>query len=186
MADISVEEKYKKAYIDILPSPFKMEDIKIDYNDFEDIYVKNIAIDVVTKVKNSNDYTNHMPDCTLIHNDFNRIIFKAKNHKLVKCLITFMELLIKDSNKIILKYDSFKDIVNKEEYKSIIKNFINKNLIYPTNQNDIFVINHNLIYKGSLDLFLVAYHYLYLRKPDGIVDLIDNKVHLYENLNYYE
>lgn len=187
MDNITIEEKYRRAYINILPTPFKTKNIKLDYNDFEDIYTKNIAIDVVSKVKNSNDYVDCIPDCVLINVDYNKLIIESDDDDFIKCLATIPTLLIKDSNKVIIRYgENFYDIDNKELFNKVIKQCIKNKILYPTNKSDIFVVNHNMLYCGGIELFHIAYHDLYIKKPDGILNLIDNKVHLYDNLNYYE
>lgn len=141
----NTNERYIRIYKEILPTPFY-----IDNDISEDNIVSNYVI-IGNIDRNRNSNTKYVNLDTFI---INFISNNINNVELINAIINIINNIKYDSNKIILNN------INKNIINILKKNNIIRRTVY----ENVYVVNHNMIFRGDYYEFIIAYKHLY---PDS-------------------
>ena len=166
---------YTKAYIDanikeckrkidkILPSPFFHEP------EFKDI---EILKDDIKRMKVFKGFYVKTGYAQISYNCLDIIDELADNPNLIRLIKYIASNIEYDSNKIVLS-SSDKNIIKIIKAGNNLSRYINKleehNIIARTNKRSVYVVNHNMIFKGTYTTFVDDYMKIY-PNVDVIID----------------
>ena len=132
--------------------------------------------DVITKVSeekyfidNKYTYTNYI----MITNNLSNAV-KTFNNSDIKILFAIIDSIKYNSNILHITYSDLKDITNINSNDTIfnsICNLVDNNIIYRTDIQSTYVINHTMMFKGDYDAFVRIYNDMYSDvSPDDYYD----------------
>lgn len=170
-----VEERDKTPRNKILITPF--------YINSERIIDDPVGKEAV-KISLINRYKEHEPK--IIINDFVfKIISDDKFNRLSRLLLYIINNATINSNKIILDFNNndIKEISTSNiELNYLIDKLEEYNIIRRTTINNIYILNHNIIFRGDIETFVKAYTIIY--ETNNIELTIDSKVILDNTIDY--
>lgn len=173
--NFKIEERDNKLRNKILITPFYINSERIIDNAIERESVKLSLI---------NRYKENEPK--LIINDFIfKIISDDKLNRLSKLLLYIINNTTINSNKIILDFDNndIKEISTSNiELNYLIDKLEEYNIIRRSIINNIYILNHNVIFRGDIEDFIKAYTIIH--ETDNIELTIDSKVILDNTIDY--
>lgn len=122
-------------------------------------------------------YTNY----TMITNNLSNAI-KTFNNADIKVLFAIIDSINYNSNIIHISYGELKDITNINSNDTIFNslcNLIDNNIIYRTDIQSTYVINHTMMFKGDYDTFVKIYNDMYSDvSPDEYYDSITKTLYI--------
>lgn len=155
----------------IVPSPFIMDRIKIQYQTYDDI---------INKIITKEYYLNREFAC--VENYFATIIDNLSSSG-IRILCKVIGLLQLNKNYIYLPTKVL-EVLCKMDVKSIVKGInelITNRIFARTNRKAIYIINHNIIFKGDYKKFEETYNTLFgCVNINDILDNETNKVYISE------
>lgn len=122
-------------------------------------------------------YTNY----AMITNNLTNAI-KTFNNADIKVLSAIIDSINYNSNIIHISYGELKDITNINSNDTIFNslcNLIDNNIIYRTDIQSTYVINHTMMFKGDYDTFVKIYNDMYSDvSPDEYYDSITKTLYI--------
>ena len=122
-------------------------------------------------------YTNY----AMITNNLSNAI-KTFNNADIKVLFAIIDSINYNSNIIHISYGELKDITNINSNDTIFNslcNLIDNNIIYRTDIQSTYVINHTMMFKGDYDTFVKIYNDMYSDvSPDEYYDSITKTLYI--------
>lgn len=164
-----ISKTANKVSNNIIPSPFIVDRIKVQYQVFDDILNKTIVKEY---------YVNREYGC--VENYFSAISSNFSYSGLT-ILCKLIGLLQLNKNYLYLPTKVL-EVLCKLDVKSVVKGIneliINK-VLARTNRKGIYVVNHNIIFKGDYYKFEETYNKLFGKlNVEDIIDNETNKVHI--------
>lgn len=155
----------------IVPSPFIMDRIKIQYQTYDDI---------INKIITKEYYLNREFSCVEVY--FSNIIDNLSSSG-IRILCKVIGLLQLNKNYIYLPTKVL-EVLCKLNVKSVVKGvneLITNKVLARTNRKGIYVINHNIIFKGDYKKFEETYNALFgCVNINDVIDNETNKVYISE------
>lgn len=165
MTDVDIyikegEKERKDIVKKVYPSPF-----------FDEPELKTVAITkdeaaiykIITKVYNRESYVQ-------ISKQFTKVLRTIKDHgTLIELLSLIMDKIDYDTNRISLKssdLDVLEIIKKPNNFSRYIDKLEELNILARTTKRGIYVVNHNMIFKGSYPTFISRYIVIYKDKID--------------------
>ena len=166
-----IVENAKRISDNIVPSPFIMDRTKIQYQTYDDI---------INKIITKEYYLNREFAC--VENYFATIIDNLSSSG-IRILCKVIGLLQLNKNYIYLPTKVL-EVLCKMDVKSIVKGInelITNRIFARTNRKAIYIINHNIIFKGDYKKFEETYNTLFgCVNINDILDNETNKVYISE------
>lgn len=166
-----IVENAKRISDNIVPSPFIMDRTKIQYQTYDDI---------INKIITKEYYLNREFAC--IENHFSIIIDNLSSSG-IRILCKIIGLLQLNKNYIYLPTKVL-EVLCKLDVKSVVKGInelITNRVLARTNRKGIYVINHNIIFKGDYKKFEETYNALFgYVNINDVIDNETNKVYISE------
>ena len=159
---------------EVIPSPFFVEKELKDINIVE---AEASRINIIQSFYERRGYAQISTDL------LNYITNNAKSVVIVKLICYIAKTIKFNSNKIILKEnDETKKICSFIHLHRYIKELEINNIIRRTTKQSVYVVNHEMIFKGSYSDFIKVYLDIY--KEIGIMLDADGRVILDKSINY--
>lgn len=122
---------------------------------------------IVTKIYNRESYVQ-------ISNQFTKVLRKIKDYGvLIELVSLIMEKIDFDTNKIYLKSND-EDVLSIIKYSNNFSRYIDKleelDILVRTTKRGLYVVNHNMIFKGSYPTFISRYIAIYKDKVDKNIE----------------
>lgn len=166
-----IVENAKRISDNIVPSPFITDKIKIQYHTYDDI---------INKIITKEYYLNREFAC--VENHFSTIIDNLSSSG-IRILCKVIGLLQLNKNYIYLPTKVL-EVLCKMDVKSIVKGInelIINRIFARTNRKAVYIINHNIIFKGDYKKFEETYNTLFgCVNINDILDNETNKVYISE------
>jgi hypothetical protein len=173
--NFKIEERDKKLRNKILITPFYIYSERI---------IDNVVEKESIKMSLVNRYKENEPK--LIINDIVfKIISDNKFNRLSKLLLYIINNVTINSNKIILDFNNndIKEISTSDiELNYLIDKLEEYNIIRRSTINNVYIVNHNIIFRGDIEDFIKAYTIIH--KTDNIELTVDSKVILDNTIDY--
>jgi hypothetical protein len=173
--NFKIEERDKKLRNEILITPFYIYSERI---------IDNVVEKESIKMSLVNRYKENEPK--LIINDIVfKIISDNKFNRLSKLLLYIINNVTINSNKIILDFNNndIKEISTSDiELNYLIDKLEEYNIIRRSTINNVYIVNHNIIFRGDIEDFIKAYTIIH--KTDNIELTVDSKVILDNTIDY--
>lgn len=159
---------------EVIPSPFFVE------KELKDI---NIVEAEASRIKIIQSFYERRGYAQISTDLLNYITNNAKSVVIVKLICYIAKTIKFNSNKIILKEnDETKKICSFIHLHRYIKELEMNNIIRRTTKQSVYVVNHEMIFKGSYSDFIKVYLDIY--KEIGIMLDADGRVILDKSINY--
>jgi hypothetical protein len=159
---------------EVIPSPFFIEKELKDINIVE---AEAARIKIIQSFYERRGYAQISTDL------LNYITNNSKSVVIVKLICYIAKTIKFNSNKIILKEnDETKKICSFIHFHRYIKELEANNIIRRTTKQSVYVVNHEMIFKGSYSDFIKVYLDIY--KEVGIMLDADGRVILDKSINY--
>lgn len=166
-----IVENAKRISDNIVPSPFIIDRTKIQYQTYDDI---------INKIITKEYYLNREFAC--VENHFSTIIDNLSSSG-IRILCKVIGLLQLNKNYIYLPTKVL-EVLCKMDVKSVVKGInelITNKVLARTNRKGIYVINHNIIFKGDYKKFEETYNALFgYVNINDVIDNETNKVYISE------
>lgn len=164
-------ENVNKISDNIVPSPFIIDRTKVQYQTYDDI---------INKIITKEYYLNREFACVEIY--FSNIIDNISSSG-IRILCKLIGLLQLNKNYIYLPTKVL-EVLCKLDVKSVVKGInelITNKILARTNRKGIYVINHNIIFKGDYKKFEETYNALFgYVNINDVIDNETNKVYISE------
>lgn len=159
---------------EVIPSPFFVE------KELKDI---NIVEAEASRIKIIQSFYERRGYAQISTDLLNYITNNAKSVVIIKLICYIAKTIKFNSNKIILKEnDETKKICSFIHLHRYIKELEINNIIRRTTKQSVYVVNHEMIFKGSYSDFIKVYLDIY--KEIGIMLDADGRVILDKSINY--
>jgi hypothetical protein len=173
--NFKIEERDKKLRNKILITPFYINSERI---------INDVVEKESVKISLINRYKENEPK--LIINDIVfKIILDNNFNGLSRLLLYIINNISINTNKIIIDFNdnNIKDIsVSDIELNYLIDKLEEYNIIRRTTINNIYIVNHNIIFRGDIENFIKGYTIIH--ESTNIELTIDSKVILDNTIDY--